>query len=201
MNIESVKNINITLLFSSPLNHLLISQSDLLNKFKSEDADDNQHSFIGAPGLKILLFPKKQKEIVFEPTRILLNDKTGIAVENTEVVDDLQKILSLEAVDQNKLNAYGFNYDAVVVPKENFDFKDFISEKIINIGNLKSVGISISFEQNGVLYAVDLASINNNKLVAHFNAHINTDKLPVVSELKIEIYKQYKEFENLINKI
>lgn len=91
MNIESVKNINITLLFSSPLNHLLISQSDLLNKFKSEDADDNQHSFIGAPGLKILLFPKKQKEIVFEPTRILLNDKTGIAVENTEVVDDLQK--------------------------------------------------------------------------------------------------------------
>lgn len=112
-----------------------------------------------------------------------------------------KKILSLEAVDQNKLNAYGFNYDAVVVPKENFDFKDFISEKIINIGNLKSAGISISFEQNGVLYAVDLASINNNKLVAHFNAHINTDKLPVVSELKIEIYKQYKEFENLINKI
>ncbi|MFH1187893.1 MAG: hypothetical protein V1688_03485 [bacterium] len=201
MNIESVKNINITLLFSSPLNHLLISQNDLLNKFKSEDADDNQHSFIDAPGLKVLVFPKKQKEIVFEPTRILLNDKTGIAVENTEVIDDLQKILSLEAVEQNKLNAYGFNYDAVVVPKENFDFKDFISEKIINIGNLKSAGISISFEKNGVLHTVDLKPINNNKLVAHFNAHINTDKLPDASKLKTEIHKQYEEFENIINKI
>lgn len=84
MKIESVKNLNITLLFSAPLNHNLVSQQELFGSFKTDDPKDDLNSFIAAPGIRALIFPNRQKEIIFEANRILINEKTG-KVQKTQV--------------------------------------------------------------------------------------------------------------------
>ncbi|OGF21852.1 hypothetical protein A2Y83_01740 [Candidatus Falkowbacteria bacterium RBG_13_39_14] len=203
MKIESVKNVNITLLFASPLNHLLISQKELFDKFKSEGANNDQHSFIEAPGLKVLVFPKMQKEIVFEATRILISDKTGKEVDKSDIIGDLEKIKSLDIVEQNKLSAYGFNYDAVVVPDNgNFDIKDLVSDKIAAIENIKSAGINILFEKDRIIYTLEIKPIKNDgRFIAHFNAHYNSNELPSEKKLKGDIESQFSEFSHLLKKI
>ena len=46
MKIESIKGINITLLFSLPLNHLLIDQKELVEMYKMGDAEQDATTFI-----------------------------------------------------------------------------------------------------------------------------------------------------------
>jgi len=92
MKIEAIKNINITISFSSSLNHLLISQKDLLELFKTGDPQKDLHTFIEAPGLKVLIFPNRQKDIVFEANRVLVNEKTGVRPEESKIIDNFQKI-------------------------------------------------------------------------------------------------------------
>jgi hypothetical protein len=202
MKIESIKNVNITALFSSPLNHLLISQKDLLDLFKTEDQENDKHTFIEAPGLKVLSFPSKQKEIIFEATRILVNDKTGRQIENIEVVDNLRNILKIGLIDQDKLTAYGFNYDVVVSSDSNFNINNLVGNKIASIENIKSAGANFSFEKNNIIYTLDIKPIRDEqKFVAHFNAHFNVSKLPDLQELKKEIKIQFEELKNVLQKI
>ena len=202
MKIESIKNVNITALFSAPLNHLLISQKDLLDLFKTENQENDKHTFIEAPGLKVLSFPSKQKEIIFEATRILVNDKTGNQIENIEVINDLRNILKIGLIDQDKLTAYGFNYDVVVLSDSNFNINNLVGNKIASIENIKSAGVNFSFEKNNIIYALDIKPIRDEqKFVAHFNAHFNVSKLPDSQELKKEIKMQFEELKNVLQKI
>ena len=203
MKVESVKNINITLLLSSPLNHLLISQKDLLDKFKSGVDDNDKHSFIEAPGLKVLVFPKRQKEIVFEANRIVINDKRGGKIDESEVVDDLQNLLTLDAIDLNKLSAYGFNYDAVIIPEsDSFDINNLVGSKIASIENIKSAGVNVLFEKGNITYVLEIKPLRDNKrFIAHFNAHFNLNKLPSAADLKSEINLQFNEFNKILQNI
>jgi len=201
MKIEAIKNVNITALFASPINHLLVSQKGLLNLFK---ADDNEvKTFVEAPGLKVLIFPNRKKEFVFESMRILVNDKSEILPENSEVIDDFEKIMKDNMVEQNKVAAYGFNYDAIIIPeKGSFKISDLISSKIANIQDIKSAGVNILFEKDGATYVLEIKPIGNEqKFVAHFNAHFSANKLPDSKELKGKINKEFLEFKNMIEKI
>jgi len=117
MKIEAIKNINITVLFSAPINHLLVSQEELLNLFKSGDQQRDQHNFIEAPGLKVVAFPNLKKDIVFEASRFLINDKNEV-IEKTQIIDDLQKIINSSMIEKDKIIAYGFNYDTIVYPQK-----------------------------------------------------------------------------------
>ena len=105
-------------------------------------------------------------------------------------------------VEQNKIAAYGFNYDAVVVP-ENNDFKinDLISDKVAAIKGIKSAGVNILFEKDDAAYVLEIKPISEQKFVAHFNAHFSTNKLPDTKELKEKIDKEFLEFENTIKEI
>jgi len=202
MRIESIKNVNITALFSAPINHLLISQKDLLDLFKTGDQEKDKYTFVEAPGLKVLAFPGKQKEIVFEATRVLVNDKTGRQIEETEIVDDLRNILKIGLIEQNKLTAYGFNYDVVVLPNDDFSISDLVGSKIISVENIKSAGVNFSFEKDNVTYVLDIRPIGSErKFIAHFNAHFNANKLPDSQELKDKIKIQFEELKNILQKI
>lgn len=63
MKIETIKSVNITMLFASPINHLLISREGLLNLFKTDDKEKDKMAFIEAPGLKVLIFPNQKKRV------------------------------------------------------------------------------------------------------------------------------------------
>ncbi len=201
MKIEAIKNINITALFASPINHLLVSQKGLLDLFK---ADDNEvKTFVEAPGLKVLILPNRKKEFVFESMRILTNDKSEILPENSEVIDDFEKIINSDMAEKDKIAAYGFNYDAIIIPENgSFKISDLISSKIANIQDIKSAGVNILFEKDSTIYVLEIKPIGNEqKFVAHFNAHFSTNKLPDSKELKRKINKEFLEFKNMIEKI
>ncbi len=203
MRIESIKNVNITALFSAPFNHLLISQKDLLDLFKTGNQENDEHAFIEAPGLKILIFPKRQKEIVFESNRILINEKTGVEPEKSEVVEYLQKILEGNFIEKDKIAAYGYNYDIVIEPEGGgFKIDDFIGKKFSSLVEIKSAGINISFDKNNIKYVFETRPLKDNdqKLVAHFNAHFSVSELPSNKELKESLRAQFEELKNSIIK-
>lgn len=205
MKIEAIKNVNITVLFISPINHLLISQKGLLDLFKTGDEAKDGITFVEAPGLKVLIFPNRKKEFVFEGTRILVNDKSGILPENSAVINDFEKIRKSDMFEQGKVAAYGFNYDAVVIPENgSFNISKLVGSKIASIQdiNIKSAGVNVLFEKNGITYVLEIKPIGSEqKFVAHFNAHFSTNKLPNTKELKEKINKEFLEFKNTIEKI
>lgn len=203
MKIESIKNINITLLFSEPLNHLLVSQKGLLDLFKTGDQQKDLHTFVEAPGLKVLIFPNLKKEFVFEGVRVLINDKSETVIEKSEIVNDFRKILDSNMFNMDKLAAYGFNYDAVVIPEnDNFKISDLVGAKIAGIENIKNAGVNVLFEKGSITYALEIKPIGREKkFVAHFNAHFSVNKLPRDQELKKAMENQFIEFKNIIQKI
>lgn len=205
MKIEAIKNINIAVLFSAPINHLLVSQKELLDMFKSGDQQKDQHNFVEAPGLKVVAFPNLKKDIVFEVNRFLIYDKNE-EIEGTRIADDLQKILDGNIIEKDKIVAYGFNYDAIVyVQDDKFRISDLIGSKIAEIEGIKSAGVSILYEKNDITYVLEIKPINagdgDKKFLAHFNAHFNKNELPIRDELIKDIARQYAEFKNIIENI
>ena len=203
MKIETIKNINITALFASPINHLLVRQEGLLDLFKTNNEAKDKIAFIEAPGLKVLIFPNRKKEFVFEGVRILVNDKSEVLPENSEVIDDFEKIIKSDMVEQNKIAAYGFNYDAIIIPENGgFKISDLVGSKIANIQDIKSAGVNILFEKDSITYVLEIKPIGSEqKFVAHFNAHFSTNKLPDTKELKEKINKEFLEFKDIVKKI
>ena len=205
MKIESIKNVNITLLFSGPINHLLVSQQDLFGLFKTSDIEKDKHTFIEAPGLKVFILPTQQKEIIFEANRILVNNKTGKNPENNELIVDLQKLLGTNLLEKDKVVAYGFNYDVIATPSSgNFNVKDLIGEKILaNIAGIKKADININFEQKGIKYTVGLNPLDENgqKFLIHLNAHFDILKLPDFEVFKKNFVEEYKNLEEITQKL
>lgn len=203
MKIEAIKNVNITILFSEPLNHLLISQKELFDLFKTNDKDKDSHTFVEAPGLKVLIFSNLKKEIVFEGVRVLVNDKSETAIEKSEVVSDFKKIIDSNMINVDKLAAYGFNYDTVVVPEnDSFKISDLVGTKIAGIANIKNAGVNILFDKDSITYMLEIKPVGKEKkFVAHFNAHFSTNKLPESQELKKQIFEQFEEFKKIIEKV
>ncbi len=204
MKIEAIKNVNITVLFSSPLNHLLISQKGLLDLFKTGEQEKDKHTLVEAPGLKVLIFPNMKKEFVFEGVRILVSDKSETLPENSDIVDDFQKIITSNMVERDKITAYGFNYYAIISPgEEGFRITDFIGSKIFAIGEeIKSAGVNLVFEKNNIKYTLEIKPISyeQQKFVAHLNVHFGKN-LPEFEELKKGIREQFEIFKNIIKKI
>ena len=203
MKIEAIKNVNITVLFASPINHLLISQKELLDLFKIGDQQKDQHTFVEAPGLKVLLFPNRKKEFVFEGTRILVNDKSEVLPKDSNVIDDFEKVIKSNMVEQGKVVAFGFNYDAIIIPEDSsFKISDLVGSKVAAIKNIKNAGVNILFENDDATYVLEVKPIGSEqKFVAHFNVHFSTNKLPEIKELKEKINKEFSEFKNTIEKI
>jgi hypothetical protein len=205
MKIEAIKNINITVLFSAPINHLLVSQEELLNMFKSGDQLKDHHSFIEAPGLKFMAFPNLKKDIVFEVNRFLINNKNEV-IGGTEIVDDLQKIINSSMVEKGKVAAYGLNYETIVYPQSSdFKISELIGSKISAIKGIRSAGVNVWYEKNDITYGLEIKPINSGgaekKFVANFNVHFNKSELPAKDELIQDITRQYDEFKKIIEKI
>jgi hypothetical protein len=202
MEFKEIKQLNITLLFSEPLNHLLITFNDLLDLFKVGDERLDQHSFIEAPGLKVLIFPNRQREIVFEANRVLINDKSKKEPQNSEVVEDLKKILQKnKMVDRNKIIAYGFNYD-IVGTSEKEKVEDFISSKIIDATkNIKSAGVNLVFEKDTSRQTLQIRPLPMaNQYLINLNVHYQ-QPLGELTAIKQKLNDDLTNLLNLIKKI
>ena len=202
MEYKEILNTNITLLFSEPLNHLLITFKDLVDLFKIGDEKLDQHSFIEAPGLKVLIFPNRQKELIFEANRILINDKSKKEPQNSEVVDYLEKILQKnKMVDRNKIIAYGFNYD-IIGTSEKGKVEDFISSKIKEaVENIKSAGVNLVFEKDTSRQVLQITPhATPNQFLIHLNIHYQRPLEELIT-IKEKLNNDFINFLELIKKI
>jgi len=202
MKIQTIKQINIVVVFSEPINHLLITPKEILELFKKEEKLP-QHSLIEAPGLKVFIFPNEQKDLVFEAYRIILNDKSK-KPEESEIIDDLENILTKGGiVDRTKISAYGFNYFAVA-NSEKKNIEDLISSKITGIiENIKRVGIQIVFQKENTretLYITPIEVEAKDQFLIQLNLHY-PQFLVSLKELKERFIKNFNEFINLVEKI
>lgn len=202
MKIQGLKNLNITLLFSAPLNHLLISQSDVVKLFTTGDTQKDLFNTIEAPGFKAIIFPNQKKDIAFEPSRVSLNDKSEVEISQSVIVSDLRKILDSSLfIDQNKLVAYGFNYD-FLVELDNGD--DLIGKKISELPNItiKNPGVNFSFEKSG---ATNILSINptgkEGLFLVHLNSNYNSTNIPADNILNEQISTQFKNLEEILKNL
>lgn len=190
------------MLFSSPLNHLLISQSDLVKLFSTGDVQKDLFSFVEAPGLKLAIFPNQKKDIAFENSRIVLNDKSEVEVSQSTVVADIRKILNNKIfIDRSKIIAYGFNYDFLVELEIG---NNLIGTKISKLPGvtIKSAGINISFEKNGLTHMLTITPTGKEKIfLVHFNSHFNSTNIPEDSILKEQIIAQSNEFKEILNNL
>lgn len=201
MRIQGLKNLNITLLFSDPLNHLSFTQDDIIKLFKTGDQQKDLFNFIGAPELKVVIFPNQKKDIAFEKLYIKLNDKSGVEIEKSILIDDLRKILDSSFIDQSKIIAYGFNYDILV---ELDNGNNLIGSKISKIPdiNIINAGINISFEKDKLTHVLTITPMGQEKMfVVHFNTHFNSNKIPKNNVLKKQISAQFKEFKKILKNL
>jgi len=204
MKIESVKNLNITLLFSASLNHNLVSQQELFSSFKTDDPKDDLNSFIAAPGIRALIFPNRQKEIIFEANRILINEKTGKSPEESNVVDDLRVIMEKSFFEKEKIAAYGFNYEVIATPDgANFQINDLISEKIAKIGGIKGAGVSIVFDKDDTRQVLKIEPLEgiDQKFNVSLNIHYSKKDLPSFEDLRKNLILGFKGLADVIAKI
>ena len=201
MKIQGLKNVNITVLFSVPLNHLLISQEKIAKLFDITDAQRNASNFVEAPGLKVIILPNQKRDIAFEQSRFIVADKTGNSIEKSTLVDDFRKIFDAGPIDPTTVAAYGFNYD-VLVESDGGNLSDIVGQKLLQLPNIKNGGAMVSFEKGGISYALDIKPINDKKtFLAHFNAHFTSNIIPNNEVLKKESVLQFKELEQIIKSI
>lgn len=202
MKIQGLKNLNITLLFSTPLNHLLISQSDVIKLFTTGDVQKDLFSFVEAPGLKAAMFPNQKKDVAFEASRVVLNDKSEVEIGKSAIITDLRKILNAKLfVDQSKLLAYGFNYDFLV---ELDNGSDLIGKKISELRGvtIKNAGVNFSFEKNGVTNALSITPTGKEKqFLVHLNSNFNSTDIPEDKVLNEQIIAQFKDLEEILNNL
>ncbi|MGH2563878.1 MAG: hypothetical protein ACRDE5_05165, partial [Ginsengibacter sp.] len=180
-----------------------ISQGDLVKLFKVGDAQKDLFNVVEAPGLKVLILPNQKKDIVFESTRLSVNDKSGVEIKDSTIIEDFEKAFNISAIDKSKVVAYGFNYD-FLAELYSGNPNDFIGEKISKLKDIvvKNVGINVSFEKDGLTHTLILTPSANPKIfLVHFNSHFNSSNVPNNEELKKQILQRFEEFKNMLGNL
>lgn len=202
MKIQGLKNLNITLLFSSPLNHLLISSGDVIKLFTTGDTQKDLFNTIEAQGFKAVIFPNQKKDVAFENSRVSLNDKSEVEIGKSTIITDLRKILdSGLSIDQSKIVAYGFNYDFLV---ELDNGGALIGKKISELPNItiKNPGVNFSFEKNGATNVLSISPTGKEGLfLVHLNSNYNSTNIPADNVLSEQITTQSKNLVEILNNL
>lgn len=202
MKVNEIVNKNITILFSEAINHLLISPTDLIRLFKTGNEKLDLHTFIEAPGFKVLVFPNREKEIIFEANRILINDKTKEEPAKSEIFDYLENIIEKnKTIDKDKILAYGFNFDVIAL-SEKRKSKDFLNPGVINLfDNVKSTSFRLFFEKDSLLqdFQVSPTAIESQFLI-HANTH-HSGGLEKKEKMRKKFLEDFNKVIKLIEKL
>jgi len=204
MRLESIKKLNITLLFSSPLNHNLVSHQDLFDLFKTGDYQNDINNFIAAPGIRALILPAQQRDVVFESNRIIINERTGKNPDESDLISSLEKISGKNFFEKEKIAAYGFNYEIIAISDdENFGTNDLVSDKIANIGAIRGAGVDFVFDKDDKRYVAKIKSLEDvmKKFAVDLNIHYSQKDLPSFDDLKKHLIAGFGELKSLIAKI
>ena len=110
MQIQSLKNLNITLLLDSNVDHNSVANKQVFSVV-TDIAEGLEHVVIEGPDIKVFQFPKLDYNLVIESRRLLVNDKSGKDLNDSDISS---KIIKLHKIMGGKVIAYGYNFDFVV---------------------------------------------------------------------------------------
>lgn len=191
MKLDSIKKINLTFLFSEPINHNDIHPDDILEVIELEE---EEKSTVQGPHF-IGIFLEKGISIIFEQQRFLITDKRGMEPDDSEIVNYAIKILEDQLPEELKISAHGFNYDLVANCKD-LTIDDLLGEGVTTLPfQLKSGGININFDHKNLKYSVQtkLMSKGDDKIGVHFNVHNPQEGVPSLRETK-NLFRNQLEF-------
>lgn len=201
MEIKSIKQINITVLFPEPLNHALISLPDLKEKLKTGEEEKDITSVVEAPGLKVLIFPKREREVIFEQNRLLINVKNPEDLAGSDAFRYLDQGFEQSRQDRGKIAAYGFNFDVIL-----FDSGkgNLVGNRVIKAveGEVEEQGAKVAFTKNGRKFILQLIPAGSSKeLVGNVNIHYSSNVLPGDEILQRNMGEDFGEFKNFIARL
>lgn len=196
------QSLNITTVISEPFQHLFITPEKILELFKEKDENLNKHTFIEAPGLKVFVFVNRRIEIVFEPIRMLVSDKTGREIQQSDLLN-YYEVLQKNFVPKERVSAYGFNYDLISEYEKEIEFTQLVAPQLKEImKDIKESGIRIKFLENGLAYDLQISPTNlKNALLYHLNVHYPKREIPSKEELEREFLLGFQKLQYLIEKI
>jgi len=192
--------LNITAVFES-IDIENITSKRLKEVFSLKEDDEKNIMYLELPGLRNLIIPNRQKEIIFEVNRVKINERSGLLPEESGLDLDFKRIFE-NILDQKKLIAYGFNYDLLMNMVNEIDYKVFLGQKVLGIINkeiLLEAGIRIRYEKEEKKYDFQIIPVfgNTKQLILTLNIHYDSNKINDYDLLKKQFVSGYEELQKL----
>lgn len=201
---QEIKQLNITALFTE-IDHASITAQKMREVLNLNDAEKKNSPFFEIPGVKSLVVPSRQKDIVFESNRLRVNDKSDKEPKSSDLVQDFHKAFE-SLVDKTKLVAYGFNYDILVTTEELVDYKTFVGEKMLSIlngGVLSETGMRMVYEKDNKKFDLQISPIGGlpKQFVAHLNIHYDINKIEDFTLIQNQFVQGYLEIQKITSQL
>jgi hypothetical protein len=201
---KEIKQMNITAVFIE-IDHTSITAQKMREVFNLNEEENRNSPFFEIPGVKSLVVPSRQKDIVFESNRLLVNDKSSKEPKDSDLVQDFHKAFD-NLVDKTKLVAYGFNYDILVTTVESVDYKTFVGEKMLSIlngGVLSEAGMRMVYKKDKKRFDLQISPIEglSKQFVAHLNIHYDINKIEDFALIQNQFIQEYSEIQKIISQL
>lgn len=191
---SEIKKINITSLFDQ-LDQSQITSDAIRNLFDLTPEEKANTPFIELPGTKVLILPISKKEVVIEPNRIQVNDRSSLDPSRSSIAKDFKGV-NEQFKAKSKLIAYGFNFEFLVQLSENMDYTLLLSEplkRVLEKNSLIEAGSRIVYEKGE--HRIELQFIpapQKDQIVVLSNVHKESNII-TYSSLQSESIAFYKD--------
>ncbi len=188
---QEIKQLNITAVFTE-VDHTSITPEKMRKIFELTKEENKTSPFLEpSQFIKILGIPSRQKDIIIEGERLRVNDKGGKKPQDSDLIRYFQ-IAFRELTKKDKLIAYGFNYDILVISEKKVDFKKFLGTNVIKSLSATSIlesGLRVLSTKKEKRYDLQISPTGDPKrLLFHLNVHCPFKKIDFE-----QLQKQFKE--------
>lgn len=194
--INSIKRLNITFVFSEPLNHILINSGKIVQVFAGSGENQEKYNSIQAPNFFVLQLQESQKEIAFEKNRVILSDKSGVEPKKSDLSEMAEKVFSETLAKLENISAEGYNFDLeITYPDEEVASNFFLSKKLSNSLKIRkeeeilTSGIRTRIQGKHARREIQTEILSSNSIFFHLNYHY-TKKIAESSEVRRRRFQQ-----------
>jgi len=202
---QEIKQLNITAVFSE-IDHTSITAEKMRKVFELTEEEKKNSPFLEpSPVVKILAIPNRKKDIIIEANRLRVNDKSGKKPKESDLIQDFRKVFE-NLVDKEKMVAYGFNYDILVLTEQPIDYKIFIGSKMLSIideGILSEAGMRMIYRKDDKRFDLQISPIvgSVNQFLLHLNIHYDKKEIKNFDFFQDQFIQGYLEIQKIINQL
>lgn len=178
--------------------------TEVFNLYSGKDASGSVFSDTPSLGTRIFEFPVPGFQIVFEPDRLRLEDKSSRQPKDSRLASELQRIITA-LYSAMRPTAFGFNYDIIyrldaVVPVREI-MSGFLKPSLLE--DIKDFGWQYTLNKNKGKQSETyfFKVVSPIEYGVHANFHFNESELPKSNDLQTMFERCYTEVDESINHI